>query len=63
MTDAELARINAHRANLMRYRSLLATELTDVERAFINRRIAEERHSLDALMARTGPPLPSLATA
>lgn len=35
-------RLQAHRQNIARYRSLLKTELTEVERAFIDRRITEE---------------------
>jgi hypothetical protein len=36
----------AHQANLARYRRLLATHLTDNERQFVERRIAEEREAL-----------------
>jgi hypothetical protein len=49
MTDARLARIAAHEANLKRYARLLTTELTDVERAFIHKRIAEEHLTLERL--------------
>lgn len=43
------AAISAHRANLERYCRLLATNLTDMERDFIHRRIAETRLQLDRL--------------
>ncbi len=33
--------LQAHRQNIARYRSLLRTELTEIERTFIDRRIAE----------------------
>jgi hypothetical protein len=47
--DLEKARIAAHRNNLTRYQRLLRTPLTDLERAFINRRMNEERSRLRAL--------------
>ena len=42
MPDEHTVRIQAHRQNIARYRWLLKTELTAIERAFIDRRIAEE---------------------
>jgi hypothetical protein len=47
--DLEKARIAAHRNNLARYRRILATPLTDLERAFIKKRMNEERSGLRAL--------------
>jgi len=47
--DAIAAKRNAHCANLARYTRLLATELTDLERDYIHRRIREERLALEAL--------------
>ena len=44
--------ISAHRAKLRRCCSLLATELTEVEREYIHRRIAETRLQLDQLEPR-----------
>jgi hypothetical protein len=49
MIDLRAARISAHRANIKRYCRLLATELTETERAFLHRRIAEERLALEQL--------------
>ena len=43
--------LQAHRQNLARYRSLLRTELTEIERAFIDRRIAEEEAEMRRLNA------------
>lgn len=37
----------AHRANVERYTKLLATYLTDVERDFVQRRLAEELAAFD----------------
>ena len=36
------AKILSHRANLQRYARLLATQLTELERAYLHKRIAEE---------------------
>ena len=44
-------RLQAHRQNIARYRSLLKTELTEIERAFIDRRIAEEETEVRRLSA------------
>jgi hypothetical protein len=44
-------RLQAHRQNIARYRSLLKTELTAVERTFIDRRIAEEETEVRRLSA------------
>ena len=55
MLDADMARIRAHRNNIDRYRRLLQTNLSDLERQFIERRLAEEQSSLDALAAETFP--------
>lgn len=49
MTDVDNLRIAAHRRNLMRYRRILATPLTDIEHDYVRRRMAEERAQLDRL--------------
>ena len=38
MIDEQLARLRTHRNNIARYRRLLKTKLTDIERQFIGRR-------------------------
>ena len=55
MTDEELALLRCHRGNIDRYRRLIKTELTDLERAFIERRLSEEQGKLNALTASTFP--------
>lgn len=55
MLDEDLARIRAHRNNIHRYRRLNKTKLSDLERQFIERRIAEERAALEALISSTFP--------
>ena len=52
MPDEIIAiQLQAHRQNIARYRSLLCTELTDVERTFIDRHIAEEESEMRRLNA------------
>ncbi|MDE2378339.1 hypothetical protein [Bradyrhizobium sp.] len=55
MLDEDLARIRAHRNNIHRYRRLLRTKLSDLERQFVERRLAEEQTALAALAADTFP--------
>lgn len=49
MPDVRMIRISAHRQNIDRYRALLRTQLTPLERDFIRRRIAEEEAELRRL--------------
>lgn len=49
MMDVRAARIAAHQANLTRYRRILASPLTDHERAYVRSRLDEERRQLQAL--------------
>jgi hypothetical protein len=58
MIDEASAKLHAHRQNINRYRGLLQTNLTILERDFIERRIAEEETKVTAL---TGT-FPSTAT-
>src|SRR4051812_48440204 len=60
------ARILSHRANLQRYATLLATQLTELERGWLHKRIAEERAQVASLELsaqqqprRAPPPSPS----
>jgi hypothetical protein len=47
--DYRTAKMRTHRLNIQRYGRLLATELTDLERQYLHRRIAEEQAALDRL--------------
>jgi hypothetical protein len=49
--DAVLRRIRGHKANLDRYARMLSTNLTDLERQYIHRRIAEEHSAMAKLEA------------
>lgn len=51
----QTAFIFAHEANIERYRRLLRTYLTDTERAFVERRLAEEQSALQQLTRRAAP--------
>ena len=55
MFEQNLARIRTHRNNIYRYRRLLRTELSDLERDFIDKRMAREQAALEALIAETFP--------
>jgi hypothetical protein len=43
VTDEELARLRAHNDNISRYRRLLETDLSELERGFIRKRSSPER--------------------
>jgi hypothetical protein len=49
MIDFNTARVRGHRQNIERYCRLLATELTDLERQYLHKRIAEEHAQLEQL--------------
>ena len=54
MTDEELARLRAHENNISRYRRLLKTNLSDLERRFLERRLREERSAVESLAEAAG---------
>jgi hypothetical protein len=53
--DFRTARMRTHRRNIQRYGRLLATELTDLERQYLHRRIAEEQAELEQLARKDDP--------
>ncbi|PDT72489.1 hypothetical protein [Bradyrhizobium sp. C9] len=55
MFDQDIARIRTHRSNIHRYRRLLKTRLSDLERQFIERRLSEEQAAVEALVSETFP--------
>jgi hypothetical protein len=55
MTDEQSVRLKAHRSNISRYRRLLKTSLTELERAFINKRLDEEQSALHKFAAAAAP--------
>jgi hypothetical protein len=54
MTDEKITRLQAHHNNISRYRRLLGTNLTDLERGFVERRLKEERLAAESL---ANPPI------
>ena len=48
-TDYLNAKILSHRANLQRYATPLATQLTELEREYLHKRIEEERAEVASL--------------
>lgn len=55
MTETTLERLRAHRNNIRRYQRLLATRLSDLERAYIARRLTEERACVESLLRKALP--------
>src|ERR1700744_3196415 len=55
LLDVRLARLRAHRNNIHRYRRLLGTRLTELERGFLLRRLQEEEAAMNALNDETFP--------
>jgi hypothetical protein len=55
MLDERFARLRTHRNNIARYRRLINTNLTDLERQFIERRLSEEHSEFELLSAGTFP--------
>ena len=55
MIDEKLARLRTHRNNIDRYRRLLKTRLTELERQYIETRLSEEQSALERLAASTFP--------
>jgi hypothetical protein len=49
MIDENWNHLRARRNNVQRYRRLLQTELTDLERRYIDRRLNEEKSAMESL--------------
>jgi hypothetical protein len=49
MIDLHTAQVRGHRRNIERYCRILATDLTDLERQYLHKRIAEEHAQLERL--------------
>ena len=55
MLDEKFSRLRIHRKNIRRYRRLLETELTELERQIITKRLSEERSALENVVASGFP--------
>jgi hypothetical protein len=54
--DMRVKKILGHQRNIQRYCRLLATDLTDLERQYLHKRIAEEHAALDRLSMQMNQP-------
>lgn len=55
MIDLKVASLRAHGNNISRYRRLLKTNLSDLERQFIERRLNEEKMAAEGLASTRFP--------
>ena len=55
LIDQRLEQLRAHRNNIWRYRQLLKTRLTELERQFIERRLAEEIEAVQRVASDVPP--------
>jgi len=55
MIDEKLARLRTHRNNIHRYRRLLGTRLSELERQYLERRLAEEQIEIEKLSTTIFP--------
>jgi len=55
MIDGDFARLRGYRNNIHRYRRLLDTQLSELERAFVLKRMGEEQDAFQKLSSVTLP--------
>jgi len=55
MIDENWDHLHVRRNNVHRYRRLLQTELTELERRYIERRLNEEKSAMESLTSSTAP--------
>ena len=55
MIEEKVARLRTHNSNIIRYRRLLETDLSDLERGFIEKRLNEERSAVKSLANHPSP--------
>jgi hypothetical protein len=55
MTEENLARLRAHRNNIHRYRRLLRTHLTELERQYLENRLSAELEAANRVSYATFP--------
>ena len=56
MIEENFTRLRTHCSNIQRYRYLLKTSLTDLERQFIAKRLVEEQLAIETLSASIANP-------
>ncbi len=55
MIDENWDHLHVRQNNVRRYRRLLQTELTELERRYIERRLNEEKSAIESLASSTAP--------
>jgi len=50
-----IVQLRTHQTNIDRYENLLKTELSDVERQFVQKRLSEERFTIALLQYMSAP--------
>ena len=55
ISDMEATFLFAHQTNIEKYKKILATDLPDHERRFVQRRLAEEQADLQQFTRLDGP--------
>src|SRR5512143_2893525 len=55
MLEVKLEQLRTHQSSIDRYRRLLATHLSDIQRSYIERRLSEEQASVRAVSRATFP--------
>ena len=63
MLEFATARLSAHANNIARYRRLLETCLTELEREYVQRRLSEEQSGLERLRSLASAVSPNPLTA
>jgi hypothetical protein len=56
MNDLRTAKIRSHRRNIQRYSRLLATSISDLERQYLHKRIADEQAELERWEMQSSQP-------
>ncbi|WP_426614381.1 hypothetical protein [Bradyrhizobium sp. McL0616] len=53
MTEERIVRLRTNRNNIDRYRRLLKTNLSEIERQYLERRLSEEQAAMEMNMERS----------
>ncbi|MDH2404190.1 hypothetical protein QCM77_30180 [Bradyrhizobium sp. SSUT18] len=56
MTEERIARLRTHRNNIDRYRRLLKTKLSEIERQYLEKRLSEEQAAMEMHLSAVEPP-------
>ena len=53
--ETRIVQLRKHQTNIDRYENMLKTELTDLEREFVQKRLSEERFTIALLQFMSAP--------